>query len=233
VFLPLVSSITQFRVRRTSFCARYFLRNIRRADLVVPASSAVCHKKRSFNLLALRASSAPVASNSCTVTALYFPYFQSKFHLMNLLHGRNHHSIGLLHRATRTVALHKQACSPSAQTGPQSHRTNRPAVPPHRGQQSHRTNRPAVPPYKQACSPTAQIGPQSHRTNRPAVPPHKQARSPTAQTGLQSHCTNRPAVPSHKQACSPTAQKACSPTAQTFLCLQTSLSLCTPRRYVR
>jgi hypothetical protein len=61
--------------QKDQFLGEIFLPQLKRADLVVPASSAVCHKKRSVNLLALRACSARVASNSCIVTAVYFPYF--------------------------------------------------------------------------------------------------------------------------------------------------------------
>ena len=132
MFLPLVSSITQFRVRRTSFSARYFLRNINSADLVVPASSAVCHKKKKDPLIYWRCVPVLPQSPVTAVLLLLFTFltFTSKFHLMKLLHGCNHHTIGLLHRVTRAVPLHRQACSPSTQTDLQSFRTNRPAVPP-------------------------------------------------------------------------------------------------------
>ena len=205
---------TQFLVRRTSFSARYFLRNIRRADLVVPASSAVCHKKN-YPLIYWRCS-APVSDNSCIVTAVSFPYFHVEVPF-NEITAR-------LQSSLCRASSQGNAYSPTVQAGLQSYRTNRPAVLPHKqacsptaqtGPQSYRTNRPAVPPHKQARSPTSQTGPQSHRTNRPAVLPHKQARSPTAQTGPQSHRTNSPAVPPHKH-----LRTKCVTHFPAFLCLK-------------
>ena len=109
--------------------ARCFLRNVRRADLVVPAFSAVCHKRRSVNLLALRACSVAVASNSCIVTAVYFPYFHVEILYRAPSQGNAYSptaQVGLQSFRTdrHAVLPHKQACSPAAQTDPQSHRTN-------------------------------------------------------------------------------------------------------------
>ena len=90
---------------------------------MAPAPSAVCHKNDP--LIYWRCVPVLPKSPVTTVLLLLFTFltFTSKFHLMKLLHGFIHHSV-VLHRATRTVPLHMQACSPTAQTGPQSHRTN-------------------------------------------------------------------------------------------------------------